>query len=425
MPDTTGVFISYRQSDSKAWAAFLRDELGDHFGHDRIFLDRDSLTAGSWREQIEHSLGQCRVTLVVIGPNWSQAAAADGKRRLDDPADVHRLEIEAALKRSGMTVIPVLVDNASLPNASLLPGDLRGLLECQARFFSDTKAHRDADLKVLVADIAQASGLADVAPAAAAVAEAARVRYLPFKLDVTAARTAFEKWTRELSFAPGDFASAAKLETFAPTWVPHWVAEVTVSAHWRGRKGVKRTVLTEGRDASGKPTSQSSEVTEWTDVSGDLYRTLEPLIRLATRDLDESAPTLLRADDLKALRTEDMLPDPAVQRAAVQIERDAAHDWAADESTKRARELARGEIGGQEQELVDVNVRHERLDLKSVLAPAFVGRFSYRGKSYPVTVNASTGDTHGARPLSKGKVGVIVAAGIVLALAIAWFVFAH
>jgi hypothetical protein len=51
---------------------------------------------------------------------------ADGTRRLDDPNDVVRLEVEAALQ-SGMSVIPVLVQGATMPSAADLPDTLRPL----------------------------------------------------------------------------------------------------------------------------------------------------------------------------------------------------------------------------------------------------------------------------------------------------------
>ena len=60
--------------------------------------------------------------LAVIGPHWL-AAGQDGQRRLDDPADFVRLEIEAALAR-GVRVIPVLVDGAQLPRPEQLPASL-------------------------------------------------------------------------------------------------------------------------------------------------------------------------------------------------------------------------------------------------------------------------------------------------------------
>ena len=44
-----------------------------------------------------------------------------GRRRLDDPHDLIRLEIEAALTRN-LRVIPILVDEARMPTAEELPG---------------------------------------------------------------------------------------------------------------------------------------------------------------------------------------------------------------------------------------------------------------------------------------------------------------
>ena len=53
-------------------------------------------------DYILESLGQCAVALVLIGREWLGAHTADGARRLDDSADVVR--IETAL---GLTVLPV------------------------------------------------------------------------------------------------------------------------------------------------------------------------------------------------------------------------------------------------------------------------------------------------------------------------------
>ena len=63
-------------------------------------------------------LNGCAVVLVLIGPRWTAATDADGRKRLFLPDDVHRLEVVSALERSGVTVIPVLVDGARLPTAA-------------------------------------------------------------------------------------------------------------------------------------------------------------------------------------------------------------------------------------------------------------------------------------------------------------------
>lgn len=69
--------------------------------------------------------------LVVIGPNWLSSADPDGRRRLDDPEDNHRREIEAALRRR-IRVIPVLVSQAAMPAMHELPESLTTLARRQS-----------------------------------------------------------------------------------------------------------------------------------------------------------------------------------------------------------------------------------------------------------------------------------------------------
>jgi len=158
----SGIFISYRRDDGNAWALMVRDDLVRAFGEDRVFRDQDALRAGNWREQIDLALERCKAVLVVIGRGWLSATDETGKRRLDRPDDVHRHEIAAALARSGVTVIPVLVDGASMPRAKELPKELRTLADQQARVLSDDAAHRSVSMRLLVDDIQKATGLRQV-----------------------------------------------------------------------------------------------------------------------------------------------------------------------------------------------------------------------------------------------------------------------
>ena len=53
-------------------------------------------------------------------------ADAEGRRRLDDPEDMVRIEVESALQR-GKQVIPVLVQGATMPADEALPATLSAL----------------------------------------------------------------------------------------------------------------------------------------------------------------------------------------------------------------------------------------------------------------------------------------------------------
>lgn len=122
------IFISYRRADSRKDAGRIYDRLVEAFGKDNIFKDIDSIPMGSdFRGKIREAVAQCEVQLAIIGSQWLDIKDEQYKRRLDNPGDFVRIEIESALQRDGCLVIPILVDNAPMPQADDLPPDLREL----------------------------------------------------------------------------------------------------------------------------------------------------------------------------------------------------------------------------------------------------------------------------------------------------------
>ena len=146
------VFVSYRRDDSAGFAGRLTDALERRFGADSVFRDVDDIAAGAdFGVVIEQALQQVQAVLVVIGPRWLDARDERG-RRLDDPGDYVRREVELALA-SGKPVIPVLVGGATMPTAEALPPTLRGLANRNALALGD--AGWGADLARLEVALAQ------------------------------------------------------------------------------------------------------------------------------------------------------------------------------------------------------------------------------------------------------------------------------
>jgi hypothetical protein len=109
----TAAFISYRRSDSKHFTGRMYDRLRAELGRDSVFKDVDSIPPGShFPTVLRERLGRCRVALVIVGRDWVTAVEDDGTRRLDNPNDFVRVEVETVLGR-GIPVIPVLVDGAA------------------------------------------------------------------------------------------------------------------------------------------------------------------------------------------------------------------------------------------------------------------------------------------------------------------------
>jgi hypothetical protein len=138
------IFISYRRQDSQAITGRLYDHLEAHFGQGAVFLDEDTIPDGAdFRRYIDQAVSRCDVLLAVIGAQWVrgryQEGPRQGQRRLDDPADFVRIEVQSALAR-GIPVIPVLVEKANMPAAQDLPEELQAL---PYRNAAEVRAGRD------------------------------------------------------------------------------------------------------------------------------------------------------------------------------------------------------------------------------------------------------------------------------------------
>jgi len=124
-------FISYRRSQNTWQARDIRKELVRRYGESRVFMDTSSIDYGeSFPDRIASAIRGCGVILGLIGPHWLEPTA--GSRRIDDPNDWVRRELEAALQRQEALVIPVLLDGASAPNVADLPESLKDLATLHA-----------------------------------------------------------------------------------------------------------------------------------------------------------------------------------------------------------------------------------------------------------------------------------------------------
>ena len=126
-----GVFICYRREDTAGFAGRIYDRLKSSLGRESVFIDVDNIPAGrDFVEVLSERVGRCDALVALIGRNWLISADKDNQRRLDDPNDFVRIEIEAALERN-VPVIPVLVDGATMPQANDLPDTLKKLARRQ------------------------------------------------------------------------------------------------------------------------------------------------------------------------------------------------------------------------------------------------------------------------------------------------------
>jgi TIR domain len=148
-----GIFISYRQTDTIAWAGRLFDHLSKSFGKSQVFMDIEgSIPRGADLDRVlTNALESCDVLLVLVGREWISCTCTDGRRRLDVPEDWVRNEIATALRRN-IYIMPVLFGGASRPEKTQLPEDLRPL--CGHRLWAEvTDTRWEYDVGEIIKDL--------------------------------------------------------------------------------------------------------------------------------------------------------------------------------------------------------------------------------------------------------------------------------
>ena len=117
------IFISYRRSDTEEIVGRLYERLIQHVEPTAVFRDIQSVPAGEdYLQAVRAAVATSDVLLAVVGPQWLDVTDSGGGRRLDDPMDLVRLEIETALERR-IAIIPLL-HKTTVPKRETLPDSL-------------------------------------------------------------------------------------------------------------------------------------------------------------------------------------------------------------------------------------------------------------------------------------------------------------
>lgn len=126
-------FISYRRMDSSNIAKQIYKILTKNFGRENVFWDIESISPGAdFVNVLRNKLSDSDIVLVLINQNWLHIKDAIGNRRIDDPDDFVRIEIEHAILNQ-LHVIPILINDTKMPNPDELPSErLKQFTRCNA-----------------------------------------------------------------------------------------------------------------------------------------------------------------------------------------------------------------------------------------------------------------------------------------------------
>jgi formylglycine-generating enzyme required for sulfatase activity len=117
------IFISYRRADSQDITDRIHEYMVRHFDEQSVFQDVGNIPFGvDFRAYLHQEIDRCDTVLVIIGHDWARIM----QERIDQTADIVRIEVEMALQKNKL-VIPVLVNDANMPSPPHLPESIHQL----------------------------------------------------------------------------------------------------------------------------------------------------------------------------------------------------------------------------------------------------------------------------------------------------------
>jgi hypothetical protein len=105
-------------------------------------MDVEDITPGQdFSQTIDQSISSCRIALIVIGPRWTDIMQDRSQKQ---ERDYVSHEVASALSHK-LTVVPVLVGGAAMPNRAQLPPALSALSSHQAAELRDSSFKQDCE----------------------------------------------------------------------------------------------------------------------------------------------------------------------------------------------------------------------------------------------------------------------------------------
>jgi predicted RNA-binding Zn-ribbon protein involved in translation (DUF1610 family) len=237
---------------------------------------------------------------------------------------------------------------------------------------------------------------------------------LPFKVDQKTARDVVEKWINGRWFAPSEFKKYKQTGSFTSVYAAYFTYDADAVTEYVGRRGEEYTVEV------GEGDNRHTETrVRWYPAAGTVENQFDDLCVLANDGFQR--------DKVVALE-----PWPTAEAVPFSPEYVAGHlcrtydndvEACFPEATKRMEgeidSSIRSDIGGDRQEISHKSTDYRSLTYKHLLLPIWLLTVIYAGKPFQVFINGVTGEVQGQRPWSKVKLGILIAAVVIVAIIIA------
>ena len=245
---------------------------------------------------------------------------------------------------------------------------------------------------------------------------------LPFEIDQKKAANLFKEWVSSLWFAPNDLKKRAALaEKLKGMYIPYWTFDSETDSHYQGRRGDYYYTTENYTDSDGNSQTRQVRHTRWTNVSGHINHFFDDTLVLASNSLPQNYVEKLEPWDLEKLAGYDERYLSGFQTETYQVDLKSGFEVAKDKMEAQIRNMVTSDIGGDEQQIENVQTNHSDITFKHILLPLWISAYRYNDKVFRFLVNARTGEVQGERPYSTIKI-VLAVLAVLAILGVLFFV---
>ena len=243
---------------------------------------------------------------------------------------------------------------------------------------------------------------------------------LPFSVSQKQAGEGLREWLSSRWFAPNGLKQFAQPEAIHGIYIPFWVYYTSTTTRYTGQRGdyYYTTETYYENDSQGRQVQRTRQVrhTRWSYASGTVDGWFGDLLVPATKSLSSERLHALDPWDLDRVKPYNPAFLAGFKAQRYQVELADGFERAKDQIAPVIESDVRNDIGGDEQQIDELDTDYFKTTFKHLLLPVYAGAYNFNNRVFQIVVNGRTGEIHGDRPYSAAKIALFVASIVILIL---------
>mgnify|MGYP003586117805 CR=1 FL=1 len=238
----------------------------------------------------------------------------------------------------------------------------------------------------------------------------------PFAVDRHMVQKAFLDWIKSRWLAPNALKNLYQQKKAEGYYLPFWAFDANVYCRYTAEGGVERQEEYIETDKDGKEVVRTRTIVDWYDTSGTVENNFEDVTVVATKSIKKSLTDV--ADNYSSKSAFAYTPEYLAGYGAETHAVDMPEAYVDAKSTmsNRMESMVRDDVLRRYDQVraISMNLSYSSEYYRNVLLPFYVSSYAFEGKQYQVVIDGRTGDVSGEYPKSYAKIGMIVAAVVIL-----------